>query len=128
ELPRLELLRRKRRLEHDFDDGRREALHFVHRRKEIAAQLCEDFRRLTWIGRRPLRKHAAYYRETLLGRAERLHHVAEEGGVQVAEVRHEAAIRLARQQHVGTRGFGNRVLRLERFAFFVASLEVFAVE
>ena len=84
------------------------------------------------LGRRALRRRellhgARQHRIALLGAAHRLHDVAGEGRMQVAEERHEAAVGVAIHQHAHVGGLGDALGR-GRVALLVERAEILAVD
>ena len=125
-LARLERPRSHGGLDDDFDDGRRQADDVVNDGAKFAVELVDERG-----GRRPFRSVA---RESagddgvaLLGPAHRLHHVAGEGWMQIAEKADGAAVGAERGEHADGGGLGE-LLRLHRMAVFVHRLEITAVD
>ena len=88
-LARLELARSRRCFDDHFDDGRREAIDFMHGGAPVAIEDGDD---IGGCCRRALCQYTRDHRVALLGRAKRLHHVAKIGGMHIAKVGNEAAI------------------------------------
>ena len=99
ELPGLEGARRHRRTHHDLDDGGREPVDRVHGRAQLVVE-PRDQRPRGERGRREPRQHPADHRIALLGARHRLHHVAGEGRMQIAEEADGAAVRAQAHQHM----------------------------
>src|SRR5207247_5923679 len=128
ELAGAEFARGERGLYHHFDDGGREPLDLVHGGEQLAGERSEERGRRAPKTRKRLRQSTRHDLVALARRSERLDHVAEVGGMQIAEEADEAPVGKARKQHVGARGLGNRALRLRRASVLVAGLEIFSVE
>ena len=127
ELTGLELACGQRGAHHDLDDGGREPDDFMHGCAQRAVQPGQEFCIVSRVGRLHPAQDGAHHRVALLGAAHGLHHVAEEGGMQVAEEADEAAVGAPVQQHLRPRRLG-APFRLDRIAFLVTGLEIASVE
>ena len=128
ELPRLEGARRRRRLEHHLDDGGRQPNHGIYACAPLRVEPLDQHAAVLRQRGRTLPQHAGHDRETLLGRAQRLDHIAKVRRVQVTEERHEAPIAGLGHQHLRLRGFGDGGLGLDGNTGLVHCRKVFAVE
>jgi len=115
-----------RRLDHDLDDGRRQPVDADNARAPLVVGLGQDLGRRAGR-RRQLLQGARQHRIALLGAAHRLHDVAGEGRMQVAEERHEAAVSGAIHQHTHLGGLGHP-LRRGGMALLVERAEILAVD
>ena len=127
ELAGLEVGRGLRRFHHDLDDGRRQARYRMHARAQASVQFDDEGIVVRGRPRRQLVQHARHHRPALLGARHRLHHVAGEGGMQVAEEADGAAVAAQALQHLDGLRLG-QLLRLHGLAVVVDCLEVLAVE
>jgi len=108
ELARLELHGGLRRVQHHLDDVRREALDVVHAHAQQRIQPLEERGGIGGGAGRAALQHAAHDGIAQFRRPHRLHHVAGERGMQVAEEAHVAIPAVAREQHVRRAGFEER--------------------
>ena len=126
ELTGLEVARRRRRLDHHFDDGRRQTVDPHHLRPPGLVGSSEDVGGLLHR-RRQLRHAAGQHRIALLGAAHRLHDVAGKGRMQVTEERHRPAVGMAIHQHAHVARLADALGRC-RVALLVEGAEVLAVD
>ena len=129
ELARREARARPRRAHDDLDDRRRQPFDALDRRAQLAVEHREEL----GVGARrcagaTLREHPRHDRVALLGARHRLHHVAEERRMQVAEEARRAAVGADVGEHGGLRGLARPRCDLDRRAVLVEHAEVLAVE
>ncbi len=100
ELARAEGARGGRGTQHHLDDGRRQPVHRVHRAPQARPGSARSARRRRPASPAAPAKRARHHGIAALRAAHRLHHVAEEARVQVAEEADEAAVGGAVHQHL----------------------------
>ncbi len=126
ELSGLEVPRCRRRLDDHFDDGGRQPVDANDLRPPLAVRFGQDLGRRALRGRQ--RRHRPrQHRIALLGAAHRLHDVAGERRMQVAEERHEAVVGVAVHQHAHLRGLRHALGR-RGIALLVERAKVLAVD